>query len=33
MAAQGALIAFVVMAFVFGRRQEPVDRDRFIDGG
>jgi len=33
MAAQGALIAFVIMAFVFSRQQEPVDRDRFIDGG
>ena len=33
MAAQGALFAFVIMAFVFSSREKPVDRDRFIDGG
>jgi putative solute:sodium symporter small subunit len=33
MAAQGALLAFVVMAFVFSSRQERVEHDRFSDGG
>jgi putative solute:sodium symporter small subunit len=33
MAAQGALITFVVMLFVFARRQERIDRDHFIDRG
>lgn len=29
--AQGALIAFVIMAFWFARRQDRIDRDHFID--
>jgi putative solute:sodium symporter small subunit len=33
MAAQGALITFVIMLFVFARRQDRIDRDRFIDRG
>jgi putative solute:sodium symporter small subunit len=33
MAAQGALLAFVVMAFVFSSRQEHLEHDRFSDGG
>ena len=33
MAAQGALITFVIMLFVFARRQERIDRGRFIDRG
>jgi putative solute:sodium symporter small subunit len=33
MAAQGALITFVVMLFVFARRQDRIDRDHFIDRG
>jgi putative solute:sodium symporter small subunit len=31
MAAQGALITFVIMLFVFARQQDRVGRDRFID--
>jgi putative solute:sodium symporter small subunit len=33
MAAQGALITFVIMLFVFARRQDRIDRDHFIDRG
>lgn len=33
MAAQGALITFVIMLFVFARRQEGIDRDRTLDRG
>jgi putative solute:sodium symporter small subunit len=33
MAAQGALIAFVVMVFVFSRRQGRIDHDTSFDGG
>jgi putative solute:sodium symporter small subunit len=29
--AQGALIAFVIMAFWFARWQDRIDRDHFID--
>jgi putative solute:sodium symporter small subunit len=32
-AAQGALFAFVIMAFVFSRGHDPVDRNRFVDRG
>jgi putative solute:sodium symporter small subunit len=31
MATQGALVAFVIMAFWFARRQDRVDRDHFVD--
>jgi putative solute:sodium symporter small subunit len=31
MAAQCALIAFVIVAFVFARGRSRVDRDRFVD--
>lgn len=31
MGAQGALIAFAVMAFWFARRQDRIDRDHFVD--
>lgn len=30
MAAQGSLIAFVVMLFVFAKRQEAIDRDEGV---
>jgi len=33
MAAQGALIAFVVMVFVFSRRPRRIDHDTSYDGG
>jgi putative solute:sodium symporter small subunit len=33
MAAQGALITFVIMLFVFARQQDRIDRDHFIDRG
>ena len=33
MAAQGALIAFVVTVFVFSRRQGRIDHDTSDDGG
>ncbi len=33
MAAQGALITFVIMLFVFARRQDRIDRDHFVDRG
>ena len=33
MAAQGSLIVFVVMLFVFARRQDRIGRDHFIDRG
>ena len=31
MAAQGALVAFVLMAFWFARRQDRIDRDHFVN--
>jgi putative solute:sodium symporter small subunit len=33
MAAQGALITFVIMLFVFAQRQDRIERDHFIDRG
>jgi len=31
MATQGALVAFVIVAFWFARRQDRIDRDHFVD--